>query len=257
MKNWSLFAGDVRYSLSVIMITIVLFLIHFLWGSERFFRNRVSPHLKMNDHINNQAFGIFYKRLTALLLWGFIPLIVAKGLYRQGVRSYGLSFGYGRLPFFFITPVLIMTFLTMFCFSRKKNIYLRYPEVEGAFISRIYFIISSLTYVLYLFGYECLFRGFLLFGLRKSLGDLPSVLVSMGFVTLTHMGTNFAVIIGAMVSGFIFPYIALLSGSLWPVLLLHVTIGVGMDWLCIRYRMRCLGSAEHASPQVRISVAEK
>jgi membrane protease YdiL (CAAX protease family) len=113
-----------------------------------------------------------------------------------------------------------------------------YPEVEGARNSRGYFILSSISYMLYLFGYECLFRGFLLFGLRQDFGNLPAALVSMGFVTLSHLGTALPVVLGSMVSGILFPYMAIISGSIWPVYIRHCCIGVGTDWLCVKYYVK-------------------
>jgi len=238
MRTANVLSGDLLYPLSIVIITIALLCIHFLLGTERFFKRTIYLRHAGKNAVRTQALGVFYKRLTAFLLYGICTLLIIKSLYRHSIVQYGFSRGQGELPFLFMGPVLLLTLLTMLFFSRRKKIYQRYPEVEGARTSRLYFTVSSLTYVLYLFGYECLFRGFLLFGLKKTFGDLPAALVSMGFVTLTHIGTSLPVIIGSMFSGIIFPYIALLSGSIWPVFLLHSCIGVGMDYLCAKYQAK-------------------
>jgi membrane protease YdiL (CAAX protease family) len=234
----TLVASDPLYPFYIVLVTLVLFWVHFMFGSERFFRKGTHRMLAAGSALKRQAFAVFYKRVSAFFLFGVCPIIIIKILLRDSIANFGLSRGYGKLPFAFITPVLVLTFLNMLFFSRRRKIYSRYPEIRGARVSRFYFVMSAITYSMYLYGYECLFRGFLLFGLRKPIGDLPAAVVSMTFVTLAHLGTSLPVILGSMISGIIFPYISLLSGSIWYVFLLHVFIGVGMDYLCVKYRIK-------------------
>jgi membrane protease YdiL (CAAX protease family) len=231
-------ANDPLYPFYIVLVTLVLFWVHFLFGSERFFRKGAHRMLASGSALKRQAFAVFYKRVSAFFLFGVCPIIIIKVLLHDSIANFGLSRGHGKLPFAFITPVLVLTFLTMLFFSRRRKIFSSYPEIRGALVSRFYFVMSAITYSMYLYGYECLFRGFLLFGLRKPIGDLPAAVVSMTFVTLAHLGTSLPVIVGSMISGIIFPYIALLSGSIWHVFFLHTFIGVGMDYLCVKYRTR-------------------
>jgi membrane protease YdiL (CAAX protease family) len=188
--------------------------------------------------VKAQALEVLYKRLTAFVLYGICTYLIIKSLFRESIFNFGLSRGQSNLPLSLMGPVVALSFLTLLFFSRRETIYQRYPEMSGARTSATYFAVSAVTYALYLFSYEFLFRGFLLFGLKRSFGDFPAALVSMGFVTLTHIGTSIPVVLGSMVSGIIFPYMVLLSGSIWPVFLLHAGIGVGMDYLCVRYQMK-------------------
>jgi membrane protease YdiL (CAAX protease family) len=242
MKTMSYLSRDFYQPLAIVLLVLLLFCVHFLWGSERFFKRRIFPRLKGQDSIKTQAMEVLYKRLTAFLLYGVCTYFIVRSLFRESIRHFGLSRGQGRLPLSFLAPVLVLSFLTLLYFSRKEKIYRRYPEMSAARTSVFYFTLSAVTYALYLFSYELLFRGFLLFGLKRSFGSFPAALISMGFVTLTHIGTSVPVILGSMVSGIIFPYMALLSGSIWPVFFLHAGIGVGMDYLCVRYQLKT-GSA--------------
>jgi membrane protease YdiL (CAAX protease family) len=234
MKSTHILPGTPLYPFAVLIVTLILFSIHFFLGGERFYRRRIHPHLPVRNGIGAQALGVYYKRSTAFLLYVVCTLLVIRYLFHDRVGDYGLSRSHGKLPLLFIGPIIIITVLTMLFFSRREKIYHRYPEMEGARISRVYFVGSALSYVVYLFSYECLFRGFLLFGLKGTLGGLPSTLISMTFVTLSHVGTSAPVLMGAMASGLLFPYIALQSGSIWPVFALHSFIGIGMDFLCAR-----------------------
>jgi membrane protease YdiL (CAAX protease family) len=223
---------------AVLLVTLLLFTIHFLLGNERFFRRSILPHLTVKNRIRAQAMGVYYKRSTAFFLYVVCTLLAIRYLFHESVGAYGLSRSHNRLPLHLLGPVVVVTILTMLFFSRREKIYHRYPEIEGARISRIYFLGSALSYLVYLFSYECLFRGFLLFGLRDALGDVPSTLVSMAFVTISHVGTSPPVILGAMASGLLFPYMTLQAGSIWPVFTLHCFIGIGMDVLCARHHTK-------------------
>ena len=234
----TLVAGDPFYPFFIVLVTLALFWVHFVFGSERFFRKGTQRMLVAQSGLKRQALAVSYKRVSAFFLFGVCPIIIVKVLLRDSIAHFGLSRAQEKLPLTYISPVLVLTVLTMLFFSRRRKIYSRYPEIRGARISKFYFVMNALTYCMYLYGYECLFRGFLLFGLREPIGDLPAAIVSMTFVTLAHLGTSLPVILGSMVSGIIFSYMALLTGSIWHVFFLHVFIGVGMDYLCVKYRMK-------------------
>jgi membrane protease YdiL (CAAX protease family) len=238
MKSTQLLSDAPPYPVIVLLVTLTLLCIHFFWGSERFYRRRIHPLLPVRDALRAQALGVYYKRLAAFFLYGICTFLVIRYLFHDSPGDYGLSRGHGKLPLPYIGPVVVLTIITMLFFSRREKIYLRYPEVEGARVSSLYFAGNALSYTVYLFCYEWLFRGFLLFGLKDSLGNRPAALISMAFVTLSHLGTALPVIIGSTFSGILFPYIVLLSGSIWPVFALHSFIGVGMDFLCARHYTR-------------------
>ena len=194
--------------------------------------------LAAQSAVKRQALSIAYKRISAFFLFGLCPILIVRYFLRDTVGHFGLSRAQGRLPLTYLSPILVLTVLTMLFFSRRRKIYSRYPEIRAARVSRYYFFVNALTYGMYLYGYESLFRGFLLFGLRDSIGDLPAALVSTTFVTVAHLGTSFPVVLGSCFSGLVFSYMALLTGSIWHVFFLHVFIGVGMDYLCVKHRMK-------------------
>ena len=178
--------------------------------------------------------GVYYKRLSAFILFIGFPFFIIRGLYHESLRNYGLSHPTGRLSPFFLLPVIIASFLVLLFFSKKKKLIQKYPEVKSARESGLHFALSSASYVLYFFGYENLYRGFLLFGLRTYTGDWAAVFISAGFTTLTHFRDLRSVVLGSLAAGVLFSYMALLTGSIWTVFMLHSGIGIAMDYLCIR-----------------------
>jgi len=239
MKISELLTHDILYPVSVIFLTVVLYGIYFTIGSSKFFRGRVFPRLKTAGSKNGQAGGVHYKRLSAFLLFGLLPLLFVKFMYRENLRQFGFSFISTKLhPVVILTTIFAVSPVVLIS-SKKASIRGRYPEVKSALISKRSFALSALTYVLYYFGYEGLFRGFLLFGLRGYTGDLIAAMVSMSFTAMTHLHAPGLVFIGSLSTGILFPYFVFLSGSIWPVFVIHSLIGVGTDWLCVRSRRSC------------------
>jgi len=184
---------------------------------------------------NNGRDGITYrKRILAFLIYGIMPIIIIKYIFHERLQDYGFAIGHTNFkPVYFIL-MASMVLPIMLLLSKKDRINSHYPEVRGAFVSNWSLIFSSITYILYYFGYESLYRGFLVFGLRRYTGDFIAVIASMVFTSVTHLSSPWIVLIGSIVSGVIFPYIVILSGSIWALFVFHSMIGISMDLFCIK-----------------------
>lgn len=245
---------------AVLSVTAALFLLHFFWGSEQFFTSRVLPLFARGRNAHDgspgvppgtsaggrepapeqaRSLGVHYRRLSAFLLYGAVPLLLVRIMPGESPSGFGLSTHLDMNPVYLL-PLVALSFFTLLFSSRSTALYRRYPEVRTAMESGGRFLLSSVTYVLYFFGYEFLYRGFLLFGLYRHLGAWKASLVSTAFTALTHLRTPIAVILGSLATGLLFARVVLAAGSLWPVLVLHSCIGIGMDLLCTRAYSRSL-----------------
>jgi membrane protease YdiL (CAAX protease family) len=85
--------------------------------------------------------------------------------------------------------------------------------------------------VVYYYAWEFFFRGMLLFGLRRELGDWVAICIQVIPSCLWHLGMPTSEIFSSILAGFGFAILALRTGSfLWPYVI-HVLIGAGMDIL--------------------------
>ena len=177
---------------------------------------------------------IYGKRISAFIIFGVFPIIIVKYIFHESLHLYGFALIHNRVKPIYFLIMLAVVLPIMIILSKKENINSHYPEVRAATFSKWSLLLSSITYIMYYFGYEGLFRGFLVFGLRRYTGDLFAVVVSMIFTSITHLNSPFVVLIGSVVSGVIFPYIVILSGSIWALFIFHSIIGVSMDIFCAR-----------------------
>jgi len=77
----------------------------------------------------------------------------------------------------------------------------------------------------YLLGWEYMFRGFLLFGLKERLKEASILVQALPFVLL-HFDKPELETVSTIATGVLFGYIAYRAGSFWPAYFIHLFINV-------------------------------
>ena len=93
---------------------------------------------------------------------------------------------------------------------------------------------SWIAWAVYLWGYELLFRGFLLFELVAHWGVWPGLTVSTVLYVMAHLDKLADETAGSLFAGFLFGAMALLSGGIWAPWLLHTLIATVTESLAAR-----------------------
>lgn len=174
--------------------------------------------------VEAQRRGVLVRRLTAgaLLFGGMVGAEVVAGLepIAEALRTPpGLStvaFVAGAMAV--LGPILWMS-------GKKADLQAAQPEVRAPVQTPAMVTRGWLAWAVYLFGYEYLFRGALLFGLAGTLGVWPALAVTTALYALVHlpkplMGET----LGSIAMGFVFGAMALGTGGLWAPWLVHLGI---------------------------------
>ncbi len=111
-----------------------------------------------------------------------------------------------------------------------------YPRANPFFAAPWVLVFAELSYGLYLFCWEFFFRGYLLFGLQKSLGSIAAVLLQAAAFGLMHYGKP--EMIPSFGAGIILGVLALYAKSFVPGFVLHWAAAVSFDVLIIAARHR-------------------
>ena len=83
----------------------------------------------------------------------------------------------------------------------------------------------SLEAIVYLFAWEFLFRGFLLFGLKEKLKE-SSILIQMIPFVLLHFEKPGIEAISTIIMGIYLGYIVYRGNSYWPAFIIHLFINI-------------------------------
>jgi membrane protease YdiL (CAAX protease family) len=174
--------------------------------------------------------GAAYSSLTALILFGLIPFLVIRFVFREKPSAYGVQIGdwrFGLLAAAVMAPVMIAL---VYPSAKDPHFLAEYPLFRGAGASAGAFLQHALLYLAYYSGYEMLMRGFIQFGLRQQFGDWHAILIQTAISCLFHIGKPAGEIYASVLGGLLWGIVVFRSRSLLYVLLVHWLLGVSLDY---------------------------
>jgi len=179
----------------------------------------VSTLVLVLDHYYPISLG--FPRSSQLIYYVLIPLATGLLLFWDKPWDYGIRIGKWKLALVLILVCLAAMAAIIYGASRLpefRSYYFR-PGVDWPQL--------LLETALYMFAWEFIFRGYMLFGLEKSIGKSAIFVQAIPFVLL-HFGKPFLETLSCIPSGFIFGYIAYRTRSFLPCFIIHFGIYVMM-----------------------------
>jgi membrane protease YdiL (CAAX protease family) len=97
------------------------------------------------------------------------------------------------------------------------------------------FLINATGWIIYLIGYEFLFRGILLYECYSSFGFWPAISINIAIYSAIHLVNGKDRALGAFIFGGIACYFTLIYGTILIPVIMHITLSIGSDYFSIRY----------------------
>jgi len=177
--------------------------------------------------------GILQCGAAFLLLLLPALLIVRLGLkvpfadmgWRLGDWKWGLKISLAALPL-----VCGAIWLTT---DHHSQLCAVYPLSDLARNSLAGFLVWQACYLVYYIAWEGLFRGLIQLGLQERLGIVQAILFQTALSTLLHAGGPELETFAALAAGPVLGYVALRTGSIGYVILIHFAAGIATDLACI------------------------
>lgn len=169
--------------------------------------------------------------LMAGLLLGAIPALLT--MWLGGLRPADLGLGAGRTR-----PGLLVLASGLPLVAVAALIGARSPVMQAVYpldpsVTPDRFAAYAAIQFLYYGGWEVLFRGVVLFGLRDRLGEGTANVIQTALSVLAHFGRPITETFAAVPAGIVFGWIGLRLESIWYVAILHWLLGAGVDALLI------------------------
>ena len=214
--------------------TFILLLAPLLVTTYKYYGTKAFYDAKLADlfvWMNNPDFtGAAFSFLSSLILFGIIPLLAIKFVFKEKLGNYGLQIGdwrFGLLAVAVMAPVMIaLTYPS----AKDPQFIAEYPLFKGAGASSEIFIAHAFLYLIYYIGYEIFMRGFIQFGLRDKFGDWYAVLIQTAISCVFHIGKPDGEIYSSVLGGLIWGIVAFRSRSLLYVLVVHWLLGISLDY---------------------------
>jgi len=211
----------------VIIASTLLVVLHRYYGSVEFAANLFES--------GNTFLQPSYMFASAFLLLGLIPVLIITFGFNERLKDYGLTIGdkkAGMLSLVVLTPLIVLALI--YPSSQTAEMKNFYPFDPSAHLSIQNFIqLEFWRVILFYTAWEFMFRGFMLFGLRKYVGDSMALCIQVIPSCLWHIGMPSGEIISSIPGGILFGILALRTRSIIYPLILHCIIGISMDLLIV------------------------
>ena len=172
---------------------------------------------------------------SAFILFGVIPLIILTRAFGESPADYGVQAGDWRTGLR-LNAILIPLIAVALLYPASHNGEIRqaYPFAPEAGRSPGAFLLfQAARGVFYYTAWEFFFRGFLLFGLRRRVGDWLAVCIQTIPQCLWHIGMPTGELLLSIAGGLMFGTIALRTRSIFWPMLVHYSIAIILDALII------------------------
>jgi len=183
----------------------------------------------------------------------FVPMLAIFFIFRDEPANFGFTLGSSRKVWALTGAVFVALIIAFVpaarweAFQEYYPIFRRFPEFGRAFwdypdsnpwtSQPLLMAYAFASYGLYLFCWEFFFRGFLLFGLRRSIGWGAVVVQALAF-GLLHYGKPTVELVSSFGAGLALGIIALNAKSFVPCFALHWAAQVVFDLLVVASRPR-------------------
>lgn len=226
--------GDLITFLPVIL-SLVFFVIYWFTAQSESIKNRFYAK---NSFDEASVKHIFFTKYFGFISMGIIPLLLCL-IFIEGSKpaDYGLTIIPETL-FFTIVWTLGLCVLVIplaYISAKKPKNLVNYPQIRAKDWTEKTVFINALGWALYLFGYELLFRGTLLFPLTDAIGVWPAIAVNIALYSATHIPKGLDETIGAIPLGLVLCLLTLLSGTIWIAFLVHVALAWTNSFTALKF----------------------
>ncbi len=165
--------------------------------------------------------NIDFPRATELIYYLLVPLAAGWLLFRDKPWDYGIRVGRWKSSIVLAAVCLVAMALIQYGAGKIPEFrsYYHMPAIDWSEL--------LLDAALYMFAWEFIFRGYMLFGLEKSIGKSAIFVQAIPFVLL-HFGKPFLETLFCIPGGFILGYVAYRTRSFLPCFIIHFGVYIGM-----------------------------
>jgi len=223
-------AGTMSASALIVLITVAaaLTLQEYLGGHDMY--NRLFP-----------PDGSRYWELRSYVWWAawrvggyaVLPMLVIACLPRERLADYHLSLRGVRKHLWIYAVMFGLIAPAVLIASTTPAFRETYPFYRLANRSLADLVMWELLYAAQFLALEIFFRGFILQGLRRSLGA-NAIFVMLVPYCMIHYGKPMPETLGAIGAGLILGTLAMRTRSIWGGVVIHIAVATTMDVLALR-----------------------
>jgi membrane protease YdiL (CAAX protease family) len=158
--------------------------------------------------------------LSALVFYFLIPVGIVLVAFRDDPRDYGLSLGDWRKGLLYSAGGIVLMAVVIGGLAQLEEFTQYYTRGAFAGGQPREMLEFALRQGIYMFSWEFIFRGYMLFGLKERFGSLAIWIQAIPFAIM-HLGKPELETLSTIFGGAAFGYIDLKSRSILPSVVIH------------------------------------
>ena len=226
--------GLERKTVFILVASTILLIVFHDNGSSSFFRAHFSRYFKPGGYA--RLYPAFYWYGCSLLMLGVVPLLLGRFVLKKPLIEWGVGLGDWRFGLKASLGLFVLFLPILLYVSYQPSFQAKYPLYSAAGSSVSHFVIYQLAYAAYFIGWEFIFRGFMLFGLKPKLGAYAIFIQTIPFAIM-HFGKPEIETLAAVFAGVILGFLALRTRSFWYGWLLHALVALSNDMLAMAHKL--------------------
>ena len=222
----------------VLFASVLLPVADVQFGSTRFYQDVLAPLFGWDAHPLLEMHARLYQFAAVFVLFFVIPVLLWRCVLGRPLADCGMRPGDVRFGLRSLFAAAVLALPVLYASAGQADFQAEYPLSRIATQETARFIGYEAALLAYYIGWETLFRGFMLFGLRERYGDFGAILFQTFPSVLLHIGKPAAELWASVAAGLLFGAWVLRCGSIWYVLALHYWLGVWNDLFCFWSALR-------------------
>ena len=167
-----------------------------------------------------------FQRLWGGFILGLFAILTPIIGLGKAPWDYGMSFAMdGESALIVLVLGAAIVLLNLFRAGKPANL-VTYPQIRVPKWDWKLLLGSSFGWVVYLLGYELMFRGFLLYGCIETMGVWPAIAINASIYSFAHFFKGIGETIGAIPFGIIICVITLYTGNFMTAFIVHCFLAI-------------------------------
>lgn len=235
IKNFIKEVKQLDKKVIIIFLSVaILQTISFYFTSRRFFRANLFESFQNSS--DPYLIEYLYWFIGDFFTFFILGILIIKVGFKEKLKEFGLQFGDIKTGLSFSVVFLFVMIILVWFVSAIPEFAEKYPHLTGAKSSWNILLIYEAGMLLYMFAWEFIWRGFMLFGLEKKFGYY-SVLIQMIPFVILHNGKPFLETFGAIFGGITLGILALKTRSFYYCVIIHIGVMYSIDIISsLRFR---------------------
>ena len=179
---------------------------------------------------------MLYARLLSGFMLGLVPLASLSFSLSHVTQFIHFTNALLTLQSALLFSVFAM-FMTYRFAGRPENLRV-YPQVRISHWTSGLLFCNSLSWMIYLAGYEFILRGFLFFPSMQSLPLAYAILLNLFLYSLAHLPKGRKETLGSIPFGLLLCILTAITGNIWDAFLIHAALAVSNDIFSIKANPR-------------------